>query len=127
MVTKTCFLVEDDDDDQEIFSLALWDLDPTIECTIASSGLEALTLLADLGRRIPDVIFLDLKMPRMCGKQFLVELRKLTHLATVPVIIYTTSREQHDIDETRSLGAKGFVTKPSYVADLTRMLSRYFA
>lgn len=73
MVTKTCFLVEDDDDDQEIFSLALWDLDPTIECTIASSGLEALTLLADLGRRIPDVIFLDLKMPRMCGKQFLVE------------------------------------------------------
>jgi CheY-like chemotaxis protein len=65
---KTCLLVDDDEDDKEIFSLALTEANPSIKCVVASDGHEALSLLRD-GSFIPDYIFLDLNMPLMSGKE----------------------------------------------------------
>jgi CheY-like chemotaxis protein len=123
---KTCLLVDDDDDDKEIFCLALQIVDPSIDCTTASDGLEALSILTN-NSFVPDYIFLDLNMPRMDGKECLKEIRKRRQLNNVPVIIFSTSSADKDIQETRKLGASSFITKPPLVATLAKKLSDVFS
>jgi CheY-like chemotaxis protein len=122
---KSCLLVDDDEDDKEIFLLALAEANPSIECLIASDGLEALSMLKE-GSLIPDYIFLDLNMPLMSGKECLAEIRKLPHLVHVPVIIFSTSSSQKDIQDTQALGASSFITKPPLIATLAAKLTEVF-
>lgn len=120
-----CFLVDDDDDDKEIFCLALEQTDSSIECITASDGREALRMLSDKTFR-PDFIFLDLNMPQMDGKECLKELRKQTDLNHIPIIIFTTSAAQRDVEETKRMGATAFITKPPLVSALAKKLSEIF-
>ena len=106
------FLVDDDIDDQQIFAEALSELDDSINLLTAFSGLEALDTLRESTSRLPDLIFLDLNMPKMNGKQFLKEMKSNSTLANIPVVIYTTSSAKTDKDETLELGAQGFIVKP---------------
>lgn len=117
--------MDDDDDDKEVFSLALRKIDPSIECMTASDGLEALSILRKK-TFVPDYIFLDLNMPQMNGKECLTELRKHAHLDDVPIIIYSTSSHEKDKEETKSLGANRFITKPPLVSTLVEMLEALF-
>jgi CheY-like chemotaxis protein len=71
----------------------------------------------------PDFIFLDLNMPRMNGKQFLAEVKKIKTLQDIPVIIYSTSTDKKDILDTIELGAVYFLEKPNRFNDLTNALS----
>ena len=123
MANLTCFLVDDDLDDQEIFALAVEDLKAPIHCVTAVDDIEALNRLRSDESFIPDFIFLDLNMPRMNGKQCLLEIRKIERLLRTPVIIYSTSSNRRDIDETLRLGAAHFLTKPSSISLLTRELA----
>lgn len=122
---KTCLLVDDDEDDKEIFSLALTEANPSVECFIASDGIEALSMLKDKNF-IPDYIFLDLNMPLMSGKECLVEIRKQPHLRDTPVIIFTTSASQKDILDTKAMGASAFITKPPLISTLAAKLTEVF-
>jgi|SRR5687768_11735840 len=124
-VRKTCLLVDDDEDDKEIFSLALSEANPAIDCRVASNGIEALRMLGDPAF-IPDYIFLDLNMPLMSGKECLVEIRKRRHLNDTPVIIFSTSASQKDVLETMALGASSFITKPPLISTLADKLSEVF-
>ena len=124
-VRKTCLLVDDDEDDKEIFSLALTEADASIECFIASDGIEALAMLNDTNF-IPDYIFLDLNMPLMSGKECLMEIRKQPRLRDTPVIIFSTSAAQKDILDTRALGASSFITKPPLISTLVQKLMEVF-
>lgn len=123
--TRTCLLIDDDEDDKEIFCLALQKIDRSIECVTASDGLEALSILKNESF-IPDYIFLDLNMPVMNGKECLKEIRKQSHLNQVPVIIFTTSAAEKDKTETKTLGANDFITKPPLVSALAKKLSDIF-
>ena len=120
---KRFFIVDDDVDDQELFIEAVNKVDKSIECISASNCEEALQILKSGKIAVPDVIFLDLNMPRQNGKQCLVELKKTAHLSNIPVIIYTTSSEKRDIDETTRLGAAHFLTKPNKFDELCKALS----
>ena len=122
---KTCLLVDDDEDDTEIFALAASEADSSIDCVFASDGIAALSLLTDK-TFIPDYIFLDLNMPLMSGRECLVEIKKRPHLAHVPVIIYSTSASRRDITETKELGASSFITKPALISALTERLLEVF-
>jgi CheY-like chemotaxis protein len=124
-LTRTCLLVDDDEDDKEIFCLALQNIDPSIDCRTASDGLEALSILKD-GSFVPDFIFLDLNMPVMNGKECLKEIRKQNHLHDTPVIIFSTSSAERDREETKALGASAFITKPPLVSTLAKKLSDIF-
>ncbi|OIN59183.1 response regulator [Arsenicibacter rosenii] len=124
---KMCFLVDDDIDDQEIFAMALHKVDPAIACIFANDGIDALTKLQQDQSFIPHYIFLDLNMPRMNGRQCLVELKKIDRLSQVPVIMYSTSSEQKDISETKALGATDYVAKPPSISILTQALTHIFA
>ncbi len=117
------FIVDDDSDDQDLFIEAVNEVDSTIECVSASNCEEALDLLRNRKISMPDVIFLDLNMPRLNGKQCLVELKREAHLRDIPVIIYSTSSEKRDIEETSRLGAAHFLTKPNKFEELCKALS----
>jgi CheY-like chemotaxis protein len=123
---KICFLIDDDIDDQEIFTLVLKSVNPTITCITANDGIEAVTRLTTEEAFTPDYIFLDLNMPRMSGKECLQEIKKIDRLNTTPVIIYSTSFEQKDVLETRALGASDYLEKQSSIEELRNRLAHYF-
>lgn len=126
MPVITCLLVDDDPDDQEIFMLALTRLAYPVRCVTADDGLDAIEQLNADSSFVPDYIFLDLNMPRMDGFQCLAAIKKMDHLAHVPVIIYTTSAEQHDKDKSYELGCYQFITKPISITELKEMLDDVF-
>ena len=107
----TCFLIDDDADDQEIFLSVIDNISPAVHCITASNGQEALQKLTRENVR-PDLIFLDLNMPLMNGKQFLKACNILDDCKKIPVIILTTSSDQKTMEETMRLGARGYITKP---------------
>lgn len=117
------FLVDDDTDDVSIFKEVLEEVDPSIEIDSAADGLEALKVLKLRQTDHPDLIFLDLNMPRMGGKECLAELKKDEQLRNIPVIMYTTSSQSKDIEETMLKGAMCFITKPTNMKELKNILS----
>lgn len=118
-------IIDDDADDKEMFCEVISDIGSSINCSTAANGYEALRWLQKV-EVLPNFIFLDLNMPRMNGKQFLVQLKKIEKLSSIPVIIYTTSKLEQDREETIELGAVHFVTKPSSVSDLRKELEFVF-
>jgi DNA-binding response OmpR family regulator len=62
-------------------------------------------------------------MPRMDGRKCLIEIKKLEKLSQVPVIIYSTSKLDHDMEEMRKLGAMHFITKPNRLSELRDAIS----
>ncbi len=117
------FLIEDDEDDQELFLMALRQIDPSIDCTVLSGAHNALCAL-ELNETIPDLIFLDLNMPVMTGQQFLAELNKKDPDHPIPVVVLTTSSDQATIQDIKALGARSFFTKPNSFSELKNILQR---
>ena len=117
----TFFLVDDDFDDASLFQATLSDVDPNITFAHAADGQEALDQLLSKSIR-PNLIFLDLNMPRMDGKECLTLIKQEDDLKDIPVIMYTTSQMQSDIDETKSLGAVYYLTKPDKFVELKKAI-----
>jgi CheY-like chemotaxis protein len=116
-MVKEILIVDDDEDDRELFCGAVNELDHLVSCKMAHNGKEALDLLRS-GAVKPDYIFLDLNMPKLNGKKFLSELKLDVALSEIPVVIYTTSKLPEDIEETKKLGAIHFITKPTGIEEL---------
>ena len=116
------FLVDDDTDDAALFQEVLLEASPSTIFEWAKDGHDALEKLAT-ATALPDLIFLDLNMPRMGGKECLAILKNDTRVQRVPVIMYTTSSLSKDIEETMLSGAECFITKPSSSNELKSILS----
>lgn len=119
--TLLCFLIDDDLDDQEIFKLAISEIEYPVLCMFARDGAEALEKLESLDK-LPSIVFLDINMPRMNGKIFLKLFKADSRFARVPVIIYSTYFNQQIELEMMELGADGYIEKPPSVKDLTQKL-----
>jgi CheY-like chemotaxis protein len=117
-------IVDDDEDDRDLFCDALNLVDPTITCFIARDGEEALAGLRNHKFAKPDIIFLDLNMPRLNGIQCLGALKKEQVLQDIPVIIFTTSKLKEDRDKTQRGGASDFITKPTTQKELCSIINR---
>jgi CheY-like chemotaxis protein len=115
--THLILVVDDDHEDIELFKEALHDIDPYITCVTAFNGNDALELLNRM-EVYPDYIFLDLNMPCLNGKQCLGKIKTMKHLEHIPVIIYSTSKAESDIEEVKELGATYFLTKPTKFEDI---------
>jgi CheY-like chemotaxis protein len=120
----TLLLIDDDADDQEIFSIALQNINSLIRFVISDNCKDALEKLSKDKMFKPDFIFLDLNMPGMSGSQCLAEIKKQSRFKHIPVIIYTTSSGQRDKDETKKLGADYFLTKPTDINKLITILKK---
>jgi len=119
----TILLVDDDQDDRTLFLEAAREFDSTITCLTASDGMEALDWLQDGARDVPDYIFLDLRMPGISGEECLMEIKKTSRVAQVPVIVYTTSRDVQESMKLKRLGAAHFMTKPVAPEDVYYMVA----
>jgi CheY-like chemotaxis protein len=120
-----CMLIDDDLDDHEIFSLALQELDIDVKLTSVYNAHQAISLL-ESGKFFPDFIFLDLNMPRVNGKQCLVEIKSIPANKSIPVVIYSTSSEIRDLVEVQHLGAEAYIVKSSSIKDLVAALRDFF-
>lgn len=127
MERKKLFIIDDDEDDQLFLHEAMNDLKIPIDCYYANNGETALKQLRDEGIPVPDFIFLDLNMPRLNGKECLVEIKKLSKYDEVPIIIYSTSSHQKDKTEIMQLGADYFLTKPTRISELCKHLLDIFS
>ena len=120
--TISFFLVDDDPDDTSLFQEVVAGLDIQVQLQTAVDGHQALEKLKN-GNTFPDVIFLDLNMPRMDGKECLIELKQDPQLRHIPVVMYTTSSQSKDIEETMMNGAVCFITKPTNIRELKLILN----
>lgn len=111
--SKSILIVDDDEDDKDLFLEALKNVDSSIVCMSAANGEEALRLLQNLEHSMPNLIFLDMNMPRMDGKECLIAIKKMENLQHIPVIIYTTTSRNEDMEEMKKKGAVHFLTKPT--------------
>jgi CheY-like chemotaxis protein len=105
-------IVDDDEDDREIFCEAVRELEPNINCISARSAQDALSILRSEHYPRPDLIFIDLYMPRIDGWQFLHEIKKDRFLRDIPAVIYTTSKLNDDQAEANAIGAVHYLVKP---------------
>lgn len=109
-------LVEDNEADAYLTRETLESSKLRVEIAIASDGVEACDYL--LRRQpyvdvvLPDLILLDLNLPRLDGRQVLEELQRHETLRTIPVVILTSSDAERDIAQSYELGANCYVTKP---------------
>lgn len=112
---KTYFIVDDDIDDQQFLIEALIENEPSCRCFTVSNGQEAVANLIEAIIPPPDVIFLDLNMPLMNGRECLAALKQVPSLQHIPVVIYSTTSNKKEIKEIIALGASYFLMKtPSF-------------
>ena len=110
---NSVLLVEDDEIDVMNIQRAFKKNNITNNLQVASNGLEALSILRKNGAKaFPDLILLDLNMPKMGGLEFLDELRKDQNLRSLMVIILTTSSDERDIKMAYKYNVAGYIIKP---------------
>lgn len=122
MNTFTCFLIDDDVDDQEIFCTVLEIIAPACKCITASNGQIALEMIT-AGKVSPNIVFLDLNMPLMNGRQFLLEINRLKLLQEIPIIVLTTSGDMNTKVSVLESGARDFITKPDKFSEWEKVLT----
>jgi CheY-like chemotaxis protein len=122
--------VDDDSNDRELFRLAIRKAALDVSVHTAVDGSEAMAYLdgagiyADRGHYpFPDLVVLDLKMPLVNGFEFLAWRRRSSHVAHIPVVVLSGSGRGDDAARASSMGATQYLTKPSSLEDLARVLS----
>lgn len=122
--SKHIFLADDDAEDREIFEEALSQVHAEATLTLAENGVRLMDLLNIPPQPLPDVIFLDLNMPGKSGYDCIAEIRANALMNSFPVVIFTTSSQQQDIDQMYSLGADYYVSKPSNFNTLKEVIRK---
>lgn len=115
-------VVDDDAEDLELFEEAMGEIDSSISCVEAYNGLEALKIL-NRDSLLPDFIFLDINMPFMNGQKCLAEIKSNKVYKDIPVIMYSTTTDQMQIEACVKLGAS-FLTKPNSYRELVSELRK---
>lgn len=120
--TMKCLLIDDDQEDQEIFSMALKDVDSAIEFHLATSGFEAISKLKQYPQFCPQIIFIDINMPKMNGITCLKEIRQLPGMTDTEIFMYSTTIDPFIAQVSAELGAKVMI-KPANISALISQLS----
>ena len=118
---KTVFYCDDDEDDLLMFRDILREIDQSIECITSSEVEQSIEKLSN-GSLHPDIIFLDINMPKISGIEMLAELKKVKALSKIPIIMYTTSTFVRELDQCIKLGADRILNKPFDPSDTMQQL-----
>jgi CheY-like chemotaxis protein len=108
----TVLLVEDDPGDVLLVQEAMSHDKVQNDLDVVSDGALALEYLRDPDKPLPDLVLLDLNLPRKSGREVLAEIRSDPNLCRIPVVILTTSDAEADILKSYELHANAYVTKP---------------
>jgi CheY-like chemotaxis protein len=110
--TAEILLVEDNRGDAQLASMAFREARIENHLTIAATGEEALELLREPTRRPPDLVLLDLNLPKLSGRDVLVAIKEDTRLMHIPVIVLSASENEQDIARSYDLHATAYIVKP---------------
>ena len=115
--TMKILLVEDDLGDVELTKQALSESQLVLDLRVVSNGEEALAFLRQEGEyssaEQPHLVILDLNLPGLDGQEVLAEIRSDQHLKLIPVVIFSTSSDPEDINNSYKLGANCYLQKPA--------------
>lgn len=116
-------LVDDDQDDRNIFSDALSELKIETNLTMLEDGRDLVSFLEDPKRKLPDILFLDLNMPYKSGVECLIDIRKIEKFRNLSIAIYSTSTSEKDMEDTFINGANIYIKKPNDFTKLKKVLN----
>lgn len=129
--TYTILLVEDNPDDQELTRLAFKECNFPYELVIAGDGQDALDYLFATGKysatavtKLPQLVLLDLKLPKVSGFDVLKRVRSNARTRSLPVVVLTSSNEEQDLLDSHSFGANSYVRKPVSFNEFTDTVRR---
>lgn len=110
-------LVEDSDNDAELTKISFSHVGLVFNLHHVRNGEECMTFLRKQGEYAnaptPDLVLLDLKMPRMNGQEVLQEVNSEKHLRQLPIVVWTSSDMYHDVITSYRLGCRSYIVKPS--------------
>jgi len=116
-------LADDDEDDRLFFKEAFEEVKIKYDISTFSDGEQLMHYLNQDDNPLPDIIFLDLNMPRKSGMECLKEIRQNDRLKKISVAIYSTSSSEQDIEDTFVAGANVYIKKPNDFNMLKKVLS----
>jgi len=126
-VSLELLLVEDSPGDVRLTQDAFRAANMAVHMDVAADGVEAMAFLrheqAYVAARRPDLILLDLNMPRMDGREVLAEIKKDDSLRTIPIVILTTSDSEDDIAKSYQLHANCYLCKPVQLAAFENLVN----
>jgi len=129
MKSKHILLVEDNPDDVELTLMSFRENKIINDVVVMRDGVEALDYLFATGDHaerdrndLPELILLDLKLPRLSGIEVLKRLRSDPLTRLIPVVVLTTSNEEADITASYGLGANSYVRKPVEFAEFVEVV-----
>lgn len=122
--TMTILYADDDFDDRMLVQEAFSEIEQPISCITVCDGQELLELLNKL-QELPDVVFLDINMPVMDGRECLIELKRNRRFRNIPVVIFSTTSNPAEIKDYLRLGAMSFIRKPDSYPKLCACLARF--
>lgn len=115
------WLADDDPDDCNFFQSSLDQIPIFTKLTVVDNGERLMELLNE-SKILPDLLFLDLNMPRKDGFFCLSEIKKSDRLKTIPVIILTTTSRKNIVEQLYETGANYFICKPNMLAQLKSLV-----
>ena len=125
-------MADDDEDDCLLVESAFREIGNSHNLYFVGDGRELLDYLYNEGDYAdpekfprPDLILLDLNMPRIDGREALAIIKQDPQLKDIQTLILTTSREERDIEWSKQAGASSYLCKPEVFEDLTKMLSKF--
>jgi DNA-binding response OmpR family regulator len=128
-MAHTILLVEDEDDDVFFFKTAMAKAGIVSQLHVARDGQEALDYFQGTGKfqdraqfPLPDLMFLDLKLPKVMGLEVLKWIRQQPELASI-VVILSSSSDREDVATAYRLGANAYLVKPTDISHLMKMVS----
>jgi len=125
---RSILLVEDNSDDEMLIVRAIRKGQVANQIHVARDGKEALDFLLDEHNKVrlenvPQVVLLDLKLPKISGLEVLERIRQVAELRTLPVVVLTSSDEERDIVQSYNQGANSYVKKPVDTTEFTRAIT----
>jgi CheY-like chemotaxis protein len=116
-------LADDDEDDCDFFKEALEELNLSTSLVTVNDGVQLMDFLAESGtENLPDILFLDLNMPRKNGLECLTEIKQKEEYKNLPVIIFSTSLDRDIVDLVYGKGAVHYIRKPGEFSKLKKVI-----
>lgn len=116
-------LADDDEDDRSLFTDAFEEMKINTKVNTFNDGVELMDYLNNPNAVLPNVLFLDLNMPKKNGIECLNEIKKNERFCDIAIAIFSTSSSEEHIEETFVQGANIYIKKPSDFATLKKVLS----
>lgn len=115
-------LADDDEDDCAFFKEALDELSLPASLVVVNDGVQLMDYLTANSSNLPDMLFLDLNMPRKNGHECLKEIKEIEKLHTLPIIIFSTSLDIEIVDLMYKKGATYYIRKPGEFSKLKKVI-----